>query len=148
MARSLSLVLALLFVVIPDSQSQEPRIRTLGTGFSQGRVWLEWTRASRIGFVRGYLAGVHTGCRDACFTATNTKPSFGPVGPDSLSKCLGTCPRFSGSPEYYEARITAFFSTYKSDVGMPVDEVLRLLSDSENRSLDQIHELYVSSGRK
>jgi len=126
-------------------QQEESRIRTVRTGASEGKLWLSWGRGTRVGFVRGYLTGIHVGYRDGCFESSKDQPSSAtPTATDSpFGHCLSKSLRFSNTPEYYEIQITRFFATYKSDLGLPLDELLRLLS--EGKTLDQIHEWSASS---
>jgi len=128
--------------------SAQDRIRTVTTGAAQGAVWLGWDRNARIGFVRGYLSGIHVGYRDGCFASSDKDARATTLRSplDSpFAQCLDKALRFSKEPDYYEEEITRFYATYKSDVGLSLDELLRLLSDSENKTPEEIHRWFASS---
>ena len=146
----LALVIGLtgLISITTAQQQQESRIGTVRTGVSEGKIWLSWRRDARLGFVRGYLTGIKIGYMDGCFAASNDQPSPATRNPvdSQLGRCFSKSLRFSDTPEYYETEITRFFTTYKSDLSLPLDEVFRLLS--EGKTPDQIHEWFVSSRGK
>jgi hypothetical protein len=124
------------------------RIRTVTTGAPQGAAWVRWDRSARIGFVRGYLSGIHVGYRDGCFLSNdkNASPTALRSTLDSpFAQCLDKALRFSKEPDYYETEVSRFYLTYKSDIGLPLDELLRFLSDSENKTPEEIHEWFASS---
>ena len=150
MQRNLRLLLVSLIVLVSIAygQQQEKRIRTVTTGAPEGANWLSWDQGVRIGFVRGYLAGLHTGYRDGCFGSGTDKPAStnAKSALDSqFGNCLDKALRFSKEPEYYESTVTKFYETYQSDLGLPLVEVLRLLSDSESKNTLEIHRWFVSS---
>jgi hypothetical protein len=130
--------------------AQEPRIRTVKTGQADGSTWQQWNGETRLGFVRGYLVGFHVGHRDGCFWYDQrSQPSRSVRDPmdTPLAKCLASAPQFSRTPEEYEAQLTAFYKSYPHDIGLPLDELMRMLSGPENRSLKEIDQLF-TAGQK
>jgi hypothetical protein len=121
--------------------SQQNRIRTVSTGAPEGSAWLQWDPSMRLGFIRGYLMAVRVGYRDGCFWYDDfARPTQQISDPNKspFARCLAAGLKFSKTPEYYSDQVTAFYSTYSKDVGIPLDELLRSLSDSEGKSLDEI----------
>jgi hypothetical protein len=120
---------------------QQNRIRSVTTGGPQGSVWLQWDERTRLGFVRGYLLAISVGYRDGCFWYDDfVRLPQEAKNPAELpfAKCLASGLKFSQTPEYYSKQLTTFYKSYPQDTRLPLDELLRSISDSQNKSLKEI----------
>ena len=108
---------------------------------------MSWEETERLAFVRGYLVGVRQGYTNGCFAFDDlTRPQFSVRNPADtpVSKCLSQGPHFSKVPDYYEAQITAYYERYVTDRNLNLEKLLYSLSDSQGKSLEQIHEMWTS----
>jgi hypothetical protein len=123
----------------PLPRNQESAATSVTTGSAQGKVWLNWDRETRLGFVRGYLVGVRVGNRTGCssyerLAGTRAATSLAEI---PLSKCLANGPTFSKPPEEYANIITQFYRMYPKDVGLNLETLLWLLSDEQAKTPQQ-----------
>jgi hypothetical protein len=136
----LSLLCVLSAIAVPSGH-QEPRINTQTSGAAPGSIWLNWDESTQLGFVRGYLVGVHVGYRNGCFWYDNLqRPNQTTVDPTQtpFGRCLRHAEDFSDAPEHYSSKITEFYKSYPRDLMLPLDELLRFLSDSEKKRPNEI----------
>lgn len=114
--------------------------RIVTGGPAEGEIWLGLDANGRLGFVRGFIVGVHAGNTDGCFRYDLTQPSKGVKNLAGLpfNKCMAGAPSFSKEPDYYVAQMTAFYKDYPADVGFPLSELMIMLS--KNKTLKEIDE--------
>lgn len=110
----------------------------------QGKLWLDLPPERRLGFVEGYTFAYHKAHHQACLFAYDLNP--GPplkLGDKSLlQQCNDTDLQFSKSLEYYESQITSFYEKYPTDIDVPLAWLFQALSDSEHKSLEEIHQAW------
>ncbi len=104
--------------------------------YSPGQVWLEWTAAERIVFVRGFIVGhgdgYQSGCRNAETGRTTSKKAE-----DRSESCSQKRHLFRKQASFYEQFITDFFSRYTMDRNVPVRI---LLLQADEKTPDEVHQ--------
>jgi hypothetical protein len=110
----------------------------------EGDEWLSKASEARLGFVSGYIIGMSRGFADGCDTYRRIAPQVSRgLRDDLFGKCLNSSDRgFSRPADLYEKRITEFYSSFPSDRRIPFEKVLKALSDSENKTPEQMHEMF------
>jgi hypothetical protein len=114
--------------------------REPGTGVE----WLKWDQETRSVFVFAYTGGYDRGGGEACVIADSFVPEG--IGGDPLTgsllrKCLEQTREFPKPVEYYVQKITEFCEEYPEDGEIPLVYVLPMLSDREDKSIEEIHEM-------
>ena len=104
--------------------------------YSPGQVWLEWTSAERIGFVKGFIVGHGDGYQSGCRATETNRTSSKKAGSGSDS-CLQQRHLFRKEAPFYEQFITDFFNRYSMDRDVPVRI---LLLQADEKSPDEIHQ--------
>lgn len=124
----------------PVSRSQKTLVTPVITGVAEGKIWLHWNRTMRLGFVRGYLTGFRVGNQTGCLSNDKLSGAHtpAPLKATSIAKCLAGAPEFSKTPEDYANLMTQFYRAYPKDVGLNLQTLLALLSDSQTRTPAQI----------
>lgn len=144
MVRNILLVLASVGVLLQTPPPQyHPNYVWDRTG-GQGKVWLSWSPERRQGFVEGYGSGYDSGYGQAClvyFTVSPARPMH--LGEDtSLQKCKERELGYSKGVDYYAGQITAYYEKYPTNVDLPIVWLFQAFSDSENKSLEEIHQAW------
>ena len=155
--RKLVVVSFLILVVIAnrkvDSQSGPPpgavNFARLGMG-PDGDTWLQWDSASREQYIKGFITGFNAGAYEGC--------SYGPryleskVGGTAVAEahqfCINSENHWPRDPGVYANDITEFYQRFPTDHYIPMDIMLNLLSSRENLTIKQIHDWYISGGKK
>jgi hypothetical protein len=129
---SVFLVLPVLCTLAASAQTQN----------GEGDGWMNWNSDTRLGFVWGYTIGLNRGFGQGCgaYYKVALPGKAHNLRDDPLSKCISKGPGFSKPPAFYENRITDFYTSFPEDRDVPFEQVLRWLSDSENISVQQMHE--------
>jgi hypothetical protein len=99
-----------------------------------GNDWLQWTKARRQSYVRGFIEGYYVGCAQACEKAAN--PSLAPQGsaPRRTQQVLD----FGTGTEELADRVTEFYKRYPENRILTFEEVV--IEIGQGKSLEQIHE--------
>lgn len=104
--------------------------------YSPGKVWIGWSRAERIGFVRGFIvgngAGYQSGCRAAESNSTDSKTVANKFDP-----CLQERHLFRKEASFYEGFITDFYNRHESDRDVPFRV---LLLQADEKTPDEVHQ--------
>jgi hypothetical protein len=134
----------------PLPRQQESAATSVTTGTAEGKVWLNWDRATRLGFVRGYLVGVRAGDRTGCssyerIAGTHAASSLAET---PISKCLADVPTFSKSPEEYAKTMTQFYRMYPKDAGLNLETLLWLLSDEQAKTPQEADAWFRARGKR
>jgi len=113
-------------------------------GSREGDAWLGLNQDTRFGFAWGYINGVSSGFAEGCVAYSRIVPAHNvPLRSDPLGKCFNTKGRgFSKSVDFYVGKITELYSAFPEDRDVPIGEVLKKLSDSENMTPQEIHLWY------
>jgi hypothetical protein len=144
MKKSLFIAVLSCFLFIPLScsrsrQSTEyhstrfPETRSV----NEAKLWLQWSRAERLAFVRGFVIGYKdgavSGCRSAfdAFEHYSTSANIKSPSPDS-SICFSVNSRFDQTAEYYADCVTTFYKTYAVDDDVPIRFLIEQFSDHES----------------
>jgi hypothetical protein len=108
----------------------------------EGGGWLSWNSDTRLGFVWGYTMGLSRGFGEGCGAYYRVPPAGEPYSlrDDPFGKCIGKGFGFSQPPTFYEKQITDFYTSFAEDRDVPLNQVFKRLSDSENLTLQQTHE--------
>ena len=110
-----------------------PQTRTV----SEAKVWLHWSAAERIAFVRGFVIGYEQACREAATTS------------DSQFSCSERAKRlppsfsalvFDHQVGEYSKSMTAFYEAYPEDDDVPITELLESLAFNQETPV-QVHNL-------
>jgi hypothetical protein len=125
----------LLFILSGSHTSAQARNR-------DGDRWLSWNSDSRLGFVWGYTTGLSRGFGEGCEAYSRVVPTGKPhsLRDDPFGKCIGKGFGFSQPPAFYEKQITGFYTSFTEDQDVPLEQVIKWLSDAENLTLQQMHE--------
>jgi hypothetical protein len=125
----------------------------MGVHFPEARIskdgdqWVMWDEGRRRAFIDGYMRGYKRGQTDGCAAAQHvaqkTSPENAPdLMPDCVAAGIGT---FSENKrDFYVTRITEFYEQYPSDHEIPLDRIMNLISEKEQRTTAQIHAWYLS----
>jgi hypothetical protein len=107
----------------------------------EGRAWLGWNAEQRERFVAGFLSAYEIAFRSGCLEYSFADPPKDALDLDKspLQKCMLQQLSFSRLPDYYEHEITSFYEKFPSDSDIPTSWLILALSDSENKTLEQVH---------
>jgi hypothetical protein len=103
---------------------------------NEAKLWLHWSRAEQLAFVRGFVIaykdGALRGCRMA-FDALDhyTTSADNKSQPPDASICFSESARFDRTVEYYEDSVTSFYKTYPDDDDVPIRFLIEELSAHE-----------------
>ena len=126
-----------LFLFVFPAYAQEGELRfPESRSYSPGKVWLEWTSAERMGFVKGFIVGHSEGYQSACRVAEannvvskKTDSEFDP--------CLQKRHLFRREPPSYEQFVTDFYNRYPMDRDVPLRI---LLLQADEKSPEEVHQ--------
>ena len=108
----------------------------------EGKLWLSWTPERRLGFTEGYIWAYQNGFSNGCvayFEASPPPHMTLDLSESPLQKCKLREPGYSKAHSYYEEEVTAYYKKYPGDVDFPIPWLFLAFSDSENKSLEEIH---------
>jgi hypothetical protein len=152
MRRQIPLVfLVSLFLPIVVSSQKTARVFPPDRSRGEGKMWLEWDKSQREGFVTGYVWGLERGFNRGCLTFDQVSPhpehekldKTKDLLDNPLQHCMEKLLIFSKSIGYYESQITRFYETYQKDQDLPLQQLfLQLADSSSNKTLEQIHFWY------
>jgi hypothetical protein len=138
-ASALSSPFVLVLLALSVSCSQ---VASAQTQNGEGDGWMKWNSDTRLGFVWGYTMGLNHGFGQGCGAyykaAQPEKPHS--LRDDPLGKCISKGLGFSKPPAFYEKKVTDFYTSFPEDRDVPFEQVLKWSSDSENISVQQMHE--------
>ena len=147
MFRNILLVLISLNVLAQTSSSSYRPAYVWDRTRGQGKLWLSWSPERRLGFTQGYLWAYHKGFREACVVYFDTSPPptiiLGEETP--LQKCNVRELHYPYIFDHNEAKITAYYEKYPSDVDLPITWLFQAFSDSENKTPEEIHSAWAHS---
>lgn len=103
--------------------------------YSPGQVWLEWTSAERIGFVRGFIVGHGNGYQSGCRIAETNRTSSKKAD-NGFDPCLQQRHLFRREAPFYEQFITDFYNRYSMDRDVPIRI---LLLHADEKTADEVH---------
>jgi hypothetical protein len=141
----LSVVLLLLFVGVAAQGSPEQ--------LGRGGEWLSWSPSARSayanGFLDGYLRGSHAACEEADKLFEVGTPHR--LGDSPSGRCEAKLEVYSkyryenSEPDFsaYTRLITDFYTKHPEYQGIPFAYLLSFLSDSKNKTSDQLYEMAV-----
>jgi hypothetical protein len=117
----------------------QPQLRSLPipearSGTPQGELWMKWSLDQRLGYVQGFLQGLHEGYRDACVKAGLITPS----SPTLADKCIAQIPKIAFTSDQYEDLVTRFYTEYPQDKQLPIHLLLQKLSEPK-MTTDGVH---------
>lgn len=149
MFRKLILSATFLTLTLQNPVSQKHARYPIARSTGDGQRWLSWSADQRQTFISGFLAGYALGFRTGC-----TEYSFADPPPDALDlsksplqKCMLQQLDYSKMPKDYAGQISTFYERYPSDLNVPTTWIVLALSDSENKSLDEIHAAWADGHR-
>jgi hypothetical protein len=108
----------------PESRSYSPR-----------KIWLEWNRAERTGFVRGFIVGHGDGYREGCMSLESSGHDLD--AKTGLDPCLEKRHLFRKNVASYEKFVTDFYNQYSEDRDVPLRI---LLLQADERTPREIHQ--------
>jgi hypothetical protein len=114
----------------------------------EGDAWVEMNSDMQTGFVWGYTIGLSRGFAQGCVAYGKLAPSQPPhrLADDLFHKCLRQGYGFSKLISFYVEQITEFYKSSAEDRKVPIDEVLRKLSDDQSMTPKQMHEWFKQHG--
>ncbi len=128
---------------------------------ARGGEWLSWSSGQRSTYVNGFIAGYQEGTHEACdvaqnlFADPNATYTLGDEHHPSdmpSARCLAHMNKYSRF-KYTEASgldlsaytdvITDFYNKHREYQGIPFNDLLKLLSDRESKTADQLYQMAV-----
>jgi len=109
----------------------------------QGKVWLAWAPSERERFLFGYLQGYNAGFASGCRKYFDANPPVSINLKDSpLQACMLQRPQYSKDIKEYTSQITSYYQEFPGDKDVPIVWLLQAFSDSENKTLQEIHKAW------
>jgi hypothetical protein len=111
-------------------------------GVAEGEDWMKWDSDTREIYVGCYFVAFNHGFKSACKKAalSDKSSSASKVSEAPDEPCVAKMPQFTRPVEFYSQKITDYYRSYPSDRYAMIRELLDYMSDSQNLTLEQIHE--------
>lgn len=109
-----------------------------------GDQWLEWDSSRRLGYIQGYREGSRQGHSDGCGAAMEIFLKPGPVEEPAnpQARCLQARMELSETESFYARQITDYYARFPSGREIPLSIILWLLSDSMQKTPEEIQQCY------
>jgi len=102
---------------------------------SEAKVWLHWSAAEWIVFVRGFVIGYEQACREAA-TASNSQFSCS----ERVKRLPPAALVLDEKVGEYSKSMTAFYEAYPEDDDVPITDLLESLAFNQETPV-QVHNL-------
>jgi hypothetical protein len=114
---------------------------------NEAKLWLYWSKAERIAFLRGFVVAYRDGAVRGCLHAFEHMPHT-PAEDKTTSgyaACFQEGTQFDRDVSDYEISITSFYKTYPQDDDVPIRFLLKELASHKTPA--EIHTALGPRGR-